>query len=178
MTETLGNFLANLTFAYFLSFSLLIIIFDVMLLTGVFLFPIAFASILSGFWSQIGLSPEMQVWALPANIALGIFLQMRFLKKPWFKKAKLPSEKSEDLIGATASIVSQEASEESNAYFYGYKENITTETAPTTTSELICKVKLEDGSLRPLAENGADYKDGEKVRIIGLDGYAVRVEKI
>lgn len=178
MTEALVNIIANLTFVHFLSLSIFIVIIDVLILGGLFLFPLAFASFLSGIFSLTPLNPSFQLWLIPFNMALGLIFQVRILKDKRFRNSPLPNEISDSLIGATGHITRIEVPEESNSYFYSYKDKINHETAPNSIAQSVSKVRLSDGTLRPLVRDGKEFHDGAKVRVVGIEGYALKVQMI
>jgi membrane protein implicated in regulation of membrane protease activity len=178
MTDVLLNLVANLTFGHFLSLSILIVIIDVLVLGGLFLFPLAFASFLSGILSLMQLSPMLQLWAIPFNIALGLILQVRVLKNKRFQLIPLPNEISDSLVGAVGHIVKIEIPEESNSYFYRYKEDINHESAPNSITQSVSKVRLSDGTVRPLVRDSRDFHEGARVRVLGIEGYALKVQVI
>jgi membrane protein implicated in regulation of membrane protease activity len=178
MTEALVNIIASLTFGHFLSLSIFIVILDALILGGLFLFPLAFASFLSGIFSLTPLSSTLQLWAIPFNVALGLIFQIRILKNKRFRLSPLPNEISDSLIGAIGHITKIEIPEESNSYFYSYKEHINHEAVPNTKAQSVCKVRLADGTLRPLVKGDKEFHDGATVRVVGIEGYALKVQII
>ena len=173
--ENIGNFLANLSILYFLIISLSIILIDVLVLEGLFLFAIAFAALLSGLWNLLSLPPTLQVWAIPFNIAIGLGLQVFLQNKTWLKKEKLPSDRLDEVVGQKGTIFWINDSNISTQYFFNYKENITQEKAPAEELQVVKKVRLHDGSVYPLSNQNAELNEGDIVNIIGIEGYALSV---
>jgi hypothetical protein len=173
--ENIGSFLANLSILYFLIFSLSIILIDVLVLSGLFLFSVAFAALLSGLWNLLSIPPIVQVWAIPVNIVAGLALQVFLQDKSWFKKEKLPSDRLGEVVGQKAIVFWVSDSNISAQYFFKYKENISQEGAPANELQVVKKVRLDDGSVYPLSNQNAGLNEGDIVNITGLEGYAVAV---
>jgi membrane protein implicated in regulation of membrane protease activity len=171
--ENIGSFLANLSTLYFLIISLSIILVDVLLLDGLFLFAVAFAALLSGLWNFLSIPPIIQVWAIPFNIAAGLALQVFFQNKTWFKKEKLPSDRLGEIVGQKGTVVWVKHSNISTQYFFKYKENISQEIAPANELQVVKKVRLDDGSVYPLSNQNTELNEGDIVNITGFEGYAV-----
>ena len=173
MIENIGSFLANLSPLYFLILSLSIILVDVLLLDGLFLFAVAFAALLSGLWNILSIPPIIQVWAIPFNIAAGLALQVFLQDKTWLKKEKLPSDRLGEIIGQKGTVFWVNDSNISTQYFFKYKENISQESAPAKELQVVKKVRLDDGSVYPLSNQNAELNEGDIVNITGIEGYAV-----
>jgi hypothetical protein len=175
MLEQLASTIANLPLIYFLAFSLIVILVDVLVLSNLFLFSIAFASLLSGLWNFLSFNSTLQLWLIPFNIAIGLAVQVFLVKRINFEK--LPSERLHDIVGQNGTIFIVENSNLSSQYFYKYKENTSQESAPIEEKEIIKKVRLKDGSTYPISNDRALLKsnDGDIVKITGFNGYSVLI---
>jgi membrane protein implicated in regulation of membrane protease activity len=165
--DKLANILYNFDVWWMISFALILIIIDwAFIQTDAFMI-IGFAILIMSIFNAIGLPASLQLWLCPASLVFAYIYQRKLFNYLTNKKSPYTLEEK-NYIGAKGIFQLKESINESESYFFGYKENIHVEdTSNLNKVQRITKIILNDtGEIFPVSDDDILLKNGDKVEVI------------
>ena len=189
MVEQVAEFIANFDPWWMVAIAIALIALDWLLLQTEAFMTLGLGTLILAIINALDFSPMVQLWSYPIIIFASFFLQRKFFEI--ITTAKTPYNSLETIgvkglkahVGKTGTLIITLNKDESSDHFYSYKENryqgsdIDPERR-TETKTAVTKVLLSDGSTHPSKFIGdSEMRDGQGVRVIGIDNGALMVEE-
>lgn len=162
---------------WMIAVALILIIVDWMYLGTDALMISGVAIIMMAALNAIGMPSILQLWLCPVTLLLAFAMQRKFFNLITSKKSNYTLEEKSH-VGSMGVFILRESKNESESYFYGYKNNIHVEEFIEPNTHKICKVMLEtSGGIFPAIDETSSIKNGDRVLIIGELNGALLVKK-
>jgi membrane protein implicated in regulation of membrane protease activity len=166
--DKLANILYNFDTWWMISFALALIILDwAFIQTDAFMI-IGFSILIMSIFNAIGLYPRLQLWLCPVSLIFAFIYQRKLFNYLTSNKSPYTlHEKS--YIGAKGIFQLKESTNESQAYFFGYKDSMHVEDSKEINKvQRITKIILNDtGEVFPVSDDDILLKNGERVEVVG-----------